>query len=102
VSAKRGDWVEVGREILAPGERAPNLPEDTAKVPYTLRVRGIALEDASIGENLRIRTQAGREVEGVLLAVRPGFEHTFGGCVPEIVEIRERLKRLARGGEEPA
>jgi len=102
VSARRGDWVEVAREILAPCERAPDLPEDTAKAPYTMRVRGIALEDASVGENLRVRTQAGRELEGELIAVRPGFEHTFGGCVPEIVEVRERLKRLARGGEEPA
>jgi hypothetical protein len=92
--------VEVTRVILAPAQRAPNLPEDTAGVPYTLRVRGVALADAQIGERLRVRTQAGREIEGELVAVAPGFEHTFGGCVPEIVETRLRLMRLARAEEE--
>jgi 2-amino-4-ketopentanoate thiolase alpha subunit len=100
MTAKRGDWVEVARVILTPAERAPGLPEDTSKVPYTLRVRGIALSDGEMGEKITVRTQAGREVEGELLAVNPGFEHTFGGCVPEIVEIRSRLKRLARGEDQ--
>jgi hypothetical protein len=99
-----GDWVEVSRVILEPGGRAPNLPADTAGVPYALRVRGVALSEAEIGGALRVRTQAGRELEGRLEAVSPAFRHDFGECVPELIELRRRLVELARGGasgEEP-
>jgi hypothetical protein len=102
LAAKRGDWVEVTREVLAPGERAPNLPEDTAEVPYTLRVRGVALADAEEGAAVRVRTAAGREVEGRLVAVNPSFDHDFGDCVPELVRTRLELLRLARGGGDRA
>ena len=31
--AKKGDWVQIGRTVLAAGERAPQIPEETRRVP---------------------------------------------------------------------
>ncbi|MFN3328842.1 MAG: 2-amino-4-ketopentanoate thiolase, partial [Fervidobacterium pennivorans] len=35
--AKKGDWVQVQVTILHPYERAPQVPEDTKKVPLEMR-----------------------------------------------------------------
>jgi len=38
--AKKGDWVQIQVTILHPEERAPQVPEDTKKVPLEMRVKG--------------------------------------------------------------
>ncbi len=82
-----GTWVEIERRVLEPGERAPNLPEDTRQLPYVLRVSGFLLEDAAIGAEARVRTLIGRELRGSLKTVNPSYEHSFGATVPELLEI---------------
>ena len=52
--AKKGTWVEIERVLLKPEERAPNLPEDTRKCPYVLRVSGFLQDDASVGDEVTI------------------------------------------------
>lgn len=99
--AKRGDWVEVSAVLLKPAGRAPNLPADTAKVPLVMRVRGVALRAAKVGATVAVKTQAGRVIRGKLLAVNPRFDHDFGKCVPELIEVRRRLKNLMSGGGAP-
>jgi sulfur transfer protein SufE len=39
LKAKKGDWVQVYRVVLEAGERAPQVPEDTAKVPLEMKVK---------------------------------------------------------------
>jgi len=95
--AHTGDWVEITGVVLAPGERAEGLPEDTAQVPLVMRVRGAALADATVGESIKIRTPAGRTLEGTLAAVSPGYDHNFGGCVPELVHVRETVREALAG-----
>ena len=96
-----GDWVEISAVLLAPAERAPNLPPDTAAVPLVMRVRGIAEAAAELGAEIAVRTQAGRLLRGTLVAVKPSFEHGFGDCVPELIEVRRRLKQLMAGSGAP-
>ncbi|HOX06871.1 MAG TPA: 2-amino-4-oxopentanoate thiolase subunit OrtA [Planctomycetota bacterium] len=98
-SATVGDWVEISAVLLAPGERSPNLPPETAAVPLVMRVRGWAQKAGRIGAKISVKTQAGRVLHGKLLAVNPRFDHDFGGCVPELIDVRRRLKELmAKGG----
>jgi len=96
-----GDWVEISAVLLAPAERAPNLPADTAAVPLTMRARGAAVEGGEVGQEITVRTQAGRLLRGTLVAVKPSFGHGFGECVPELIEVRRRLKELMAGGGAP-
>jgi hypothetical protein len=84
---KKGTWVEIEKTVLTPEERAPLLPEDTRKVPYVLRVSGFLLEDAKIGQQTRINTVIGRELTGKLLVVNPGYSHSFGDTIPELLMI---------------
>ncbi len=84
---KKGTWVEIEKTVLTPEERAPSLPEDTRKVPYVLRVSGFLLEDAKIGQQTRINTVIGRELTGKLLVVNPGYSHSFGDTIPELLMI---------------
>ncbi len=97
--AEPGDWVEVHNIILKPGERSPDVPPDTAKTPLECWVKGWALEEARIGERIKIRTPAGRTVEGTLTGVNPGYTHSFGPSVPELGGIGEEIRKLLREGK---
>ncbi len=83
----KGTWVEIEKVVLNPEERAASLPEDTRQTPYMLRVSGFLLEDAEPGQQARIRTLIGRELDGALRAVNPSYTHSFGETVPELLQI---------------
>jgi len=87
MSIAKGVWVEIEKVLLEPEERAPNLPEDTAKTPYRLRVSGFLDEDAEPGGPARITTLIGNRYEGTLRVVNPGYTHSFGTTVPELLRI---------------
>lgn len=96
-----GTWVEIHHTVLAVGERAPQVPEDTARVPLELRVRGTLVAPARPGDEVTVTTAAGRQLRGVLCAVNPPYNHGFGAPLAELldirVEVRERLGRGERG-----
>lgn len=98
--AKQGDYVQIMDVILPAGERAPNVPPETAKVPYVLRQKGFLLNaQARVGERVRIRTVIGREVEGELVAINPPYQHTFGRPVPELLHVGEEAWRIIEEAE---
>ncbi len=83
----KGTWVEIERVLLKPEERAPNLPEDTRKCPYVLRISGFLQADAEIGADVTIRSLIGHEHTGLLRVVNPSYGHSFGATVPELLTI---------------
>jgi len=99
--ASAGDWAEVGLVLLEPGERAPAVSADTARLPLEARVRGFLEHDADVGAPAAVTTALGRRVEGTLLEVLPPARHTFGRPVPGLLpigrELRDRLA-AAEGG----
>lgn len=82
-----GTWVEIEQVVFTPEERAPSLPPETKAVPYVMRVSGFLAEDAELGQETRIRTIIGRELRGALRVVNPGYSHSFGETVPELLTI---------------
>jgi hypothetical protein len=74
----RGRWARIHRLELDPVERASGIPEDTAAVPFETWINGWLVEEAAIGQAARLRTPAGRIVEGVLVEADPGYSHSFG------------------------
>lgn len=82
-----GTWVEIEQILLTPAERAPGLPADTGSVPLLLRVSGFLVADASVGDDVSIRTIIGRELSGILRVVNPTYSHSFGDLVPELLTI---------------
>lgn len=52
--AKKGDWVQIHSIVLRPGERAAGVPEDTAKAPLEMWVKGYLVSDAAMGITLRL------------------------------------------------
>lgn len=86
-------WVRIHNVILPPGERAENVPEDTKKVPLEMWDKGFLLENADLGEEVRVRTASGRIVSGTLLEADPAFRHDFGDFVPEILKINEIVQK---------
>lgn len=95
MDAKKGDWVRIHSIVLEAGERAPNVPEDTQKVPLELWDKGFLLNDsANIGDEVEVETYIGRKIEGTLLEVNPYYDHDFGKCVPELLYIGKQLKSL--------
>jgi 2-amino-4-ketopentanoate thiolase alpha subunit len=91
-----GDWVEVERVLLDPADRSKNLPPETADKPLMMWIKGFAQSDGMIGDDMAVETMTGRLVEGRLSAVNPGYFHTFGRPVPELVHVGVDLRaRLA-------
>jgi hypothetical protein len=91
-----GDWVEVERVLLEPGDRSSSLPEDTAAQPLLVWVKGFAQAEAVLGADATVETMTGRLVTGRLSAVNPGYTHTFGSPPPELVRVGRDLRaRLA-------
>ncbi|NLJ78522.1 MAG: 2-amino-4-ketopentanoate thiolase [Tissierellia bacterium] len=100
MEAKKGDWVRIHNIVLEAGQRAPNIPEDTQKVPLELWDKGFLLNlGANIGDEVEIETYIGRKVEGTLIEVNPHYEHDFGKCVPELLYIGKQVRDLLEEGD---
>lgn len=84
---KAGTWVEIERVLLRPEERAANLPEDTARTPYVLRLSGFLQADAELGAEVAVKSLIGHEHRGILKIVNPSYAHSFGATVPELLAI---------------
>jgi 2-amino-4-ketopentanoate thiolase alpha subunit len=82
-----GAWVEISQVVLRAGERAPNVPQDTAETDFVARVRGFLNEPATVGETVTVRTLVGREVAGRLTDVNPRNPADFGDPVPELLAL---------------
>jgi hypothetical protein len=96
-----GTWVEIRRIVLAPGERAPQVPEETRRVPLEMRVKGFLVRDAVLGDETEIKTPAGRRLRGFLDATSPAYTHSFGPPVPELLRIGGDLRKWLGDDEEP-
>ena len=88
-----GSWVEIQQVVLRAGERAPNVPSDTAEVDFVARIRGFLIASASIGDDATVRTLVGREVTGVLTVVNPRNPADYGDPVPELLELGSRARQ---------
>jgi hypothetical protein len=94
-----GRWARIHRLELAPSERAPGIPEDTAVVPFETWINGWLVDDAAIGERATLRTPTGRIVEGILVEADPGYDHSFGSPPPALQRAGARAFGLLFGRE---
>ncbi len=91
-----GDWVEVERVLLEPADRSKNLPPETAEKPLRMWIKGFAQAAGAVGGPMTVETMTGRLVEGTMSAINPGYFHTFGKPIPELVHVGVDLRaRLA-------
>jgi hypothetical protein len=97
---KKDSWVRIHSIILEPDERAPQVPEDTKKVPLEMWVKGWLREDAAIGDRVVVTTLTGREETGMLLEENPTYRHSFGDLVPELLFIGAQARDLVFGAGE--
>ncbi len=101
MKAIKGQWVKIHSIVLTSNERAPQVPDDTKKVPLELWVKGYILSDAEIGDFVEVKTMTGRVVEGNLIEINPSYKHSFGDNIPELLEIGPRIRKiLFEDGEE--
>ena len=91
-----GTLVEIYAVVLTPGERAPQVPEDTRHLPLEMRVRGVLVSDANVGAQAEIRTPAGRHLHGTLVDTSPAYTHTFGPRIAELTPIGTELREILR------
>lgn len=96
-SAKKGDWVQIHRTMLEPDERSSKVPEDTKEVPLEMWMNGFLVdESADVGDEVEIETAIGRIEKGALIRVNPGYTHSFGETVPELLQIGRQLRGLMK------
>ncbi|WP_455543394.1 2-amino-4-oxopentanoate thiolase subunit OrtA [Intestinibacter sp.] len=100
MDAKKNDWVIVHSIILTSEQRAPQVPDDTKKVPLEMWVKGFIQSDANIGDEVEIKTITGRNIKGKLVQVNPYYTHDYGKCVPELLQIGLQAKKILFGGND--
>jgi hypothetical protein len=84
---EKGTWVEIEHVVLQPAERVQNLPEDTKKTPYLMRLSGFLTADAEIGDEVTVKSLIGRKHQGMLKVVNPSYNHSFGPTMAELLDI---------------
>lgn len=99
MAAKKGDWVNIHNIVLTPEERAPQVPEDTKKVPLEMWVKGYAQSDCEIGDEVEVITITGRRVTGKVVEIAPTYSHSFGKHIPELLQIGSQLREILFGGD---
>ena len=92
----KGTWVEIHAVVLPAGERAPQVPEDTARVPLEMRAKGFLAEAAEIGAEAGVLTTSGRRLRGTVSVANPSYDHGFGAPLPELLEIGSEVRAILR------
>jgi len=95
-TVRAGSWVQIYQIVLPGEERAPQVPDDTKKVPLELKVKGFLLSDAILGGEAEIKTAAGRRLGGKLIEINPSYEHKFGKVIPELLRIGPEIRKIIR------
>jgi len=97
--AHHQDYVQIVQTILEPGERAPQIPEETRRVPFQVYINGWLIEDqASPGDEVTIVTRIGRRLSGKLYRIDPDYTHTFGPQIQELIRLDFRTSTGERHG----
>jgi hypothetical protein len=96
----KGTWVEIHGVVLPAGERAPQVPEDTAGVPLEMRAKGFLVGPAEIGSDAEITTTTGRPLRGRLAAANPPYDHGFGEPLPELLQIGREVRAILRARDD--
>lgn len=84
-------YVEIYRIILPVEDRAKNLPVETKRVPFEMRLRGKLLKPAQIGDFVEIETATKRIERGILVSMNPFFDHDFGHFVSILSQVRDLI-----------
>lgn len=102
-TAKKGDWVRIHNTVLQVGERAPQVPEETKKVPLEMWINGFLVNDgAKVGDQVTIKSLAEIKHEGTMVDVQPVYRVDYGQPQPELLtigpELRAILKEVRKNG----
>lgn len=89
----KGTYVRIRRTLLKPGERSPNLPEDTKQVPLKMWIKGYLQEDADLFDIVTVKTTTGRLETGRLKEANPPYKHSYGDFVGEILTLRDIIRK---------
>lgn len=86
---EKNTFVQIYKVVLSSGERSSNLPEDTKRIPFEMRVKGKLISKASVGDVVEIKTATNRVEQGILISVEPFFSHNFGHHVKTLKDVRD-------------
>ena len=96
---KQGEYAVVQEVVLPVGQRAPQVPEDTASTPMLAFTRGWLEQAARAGDRVAVKTMSGRRVEGVLTNLPLAPTHGYGDFIPELQVIHRQVRALLFGGD---
>lgn len=86
-------WTEIEWVVLEPSERSDAIPSETRRTAYVARVRGMA-SAPRLDALVEVETVTGRRLRGKVVAINPGYSHTFGSPQPEWIRMRDAVRSL--------
>ncbi len=94
---KAGSFVRISKVILESSKRTSSIPDDTKKTDLIMWTKGFLLNDAKIGDSVKIKTLSSRIETGTLVAYNHMHEVNYGEFVEEIIPIGVYLKEKLNG-----
>ena len=95
MKAVKGDWVRIHKIVLSSAQRAPQVPEDTKQVPLEMWDKGFLLNSSAVvGDEVEVETIIGRRLTGNMIEINPQFDHAWGNCIPEILQIGRQVRSI--------
>lgn len=85
---EKGTYVRIRKTVLKPEERATNLPNETKLVPFKMWVKGYLHEESDLFDMVTITTTTNRIETGRLKEANPPYKHSYGGFVPEALQLK--------------
>ncbi len=96
----QGDLAVIEIVVFPVGKRAPQVPEDTKNTPLIAFTKGWLIDQkAKVGDTVTVRTMTDRTVQGTLTNRGLAPVHTYGGFVPELLEIHKQVRSVLFGGD---
>ncbi len=86
---KKDSYVKIKKIVLKKEDRASHLPKDTKEHDFMMKIKGMLVHDANLGDEVTILTDTKREVKGILIEQNPYYDHSFGKHVDEVHQMKE-------------
>src|SRR5690554_6196437 len=85
---KKNTYVLIKKIILDHEDRTAHLPDDTKRVDYVMKIKGLLTHDANLNDEVTILSDTHRLIKGKLIEVNPSYTHSYGKHLDEVLKMK--------------
>lgn len=86
---KKNTYVLIKKIVLDKEERTAHIPEDTKRVDFVMKVKGVLTHDANMHDEVTILSDTKRYIKGELIEINPSYTHSYGEHLDEVLKMKD-------------